>query len=293
MGISRGSCKVPIARRLSDGFLRWQLRGAGASTSIRGNFRNGFWLPRPLTLTAVAHHIVVGIGRQVSLAMSSPLLGHEGYDDETTMACKWMALHPWHGGAPFTRSHRMPGDSRMGSETISPLVERVSNVEGRLGQSAAKLQLVTERADMALERLDNLRMEKQFVLNLKDGAHFAFGSATITPETRRQIDRFVDDIKDTDDTLLVVVGHTDNRGPEDYNFELGQKRATIVARYLISRKGMDPLCVMAVSYGANAPIADNTTQGGRRKNRRVEILVYKESITSSPERQPLNLERTG
>jgi outer membrane protein OmpA-like peptidoglycan-associated protein len=176
---------------------------------------------------------------------------------------------------------------------MSPLIERVSDVEGRLGQSEAKLQLVTGRADVALERLDNLRLEKRFVLNLKDGAHFAVGSATITPETRRQIDRFVDDIKDTDGTLLVVVGHTDNRGPEDYNFELGQKRATIVARYLISRKGVDPLRVMALSHGADAPLADNTTQGGRRKNRGVEILVYKESIASSSEKQLLNLEGVG
>jgi OmpA-OmpF porin, OOP family len=89
------------------------------------------------------------------------------------------------------------------------------------------------------------------------------------------------------------VGHTDSRGSEDYNFELGQKRATIVARYLISRRGMDPLRVMAVSYGASTPLADNTTQEGRRKNRRIEILVYKESITSSPERQRLGLKRTG
>jgi flagellar motor protein MotB len=66
-----------------------------------------------------------------------------------------------------------------------------------------------------------------------------------------------------------------------------------VARYLISRKGMDPLRVTAVSYGANAPLADNTTREGRRKNRRIEILVYKESITSSPGQQRLDLERAG
>jgi outer membrane protein OmpA-like peptidoglycan-associated protein len=176
---------------------------------------------------------------------------------------------------------------------MSPLAERVYDVEGRLGQSEARLQLVSGRADVALDRLDNLRLEKRFVLNLKDGAHFALDSAAMTQETRRQIDRFVDDIRDVDDALLVVVGHTDSAGSTDYNFELGQKRATGVARYLISRKGMDPLRVMAVSYGANAPLADNATREGRRKNRRIEILVYKESVTSSPGRQRLDLERAG
>jgi outer membrane protein OmpA-like peptidoglycan-associated protein len=176
---------------------------------------------------------------------------------------------------------------------MNPLTARVSDVEGRLGQSDARLQLVSGRADIALDRLDNLRLEKRFVLSLKDGAHFSFDSAVMTQETRRQIDRFVDDLRDVDDVLLVVVGHTDSTGSAEYNFELGQKRATGVARYLISRKGMAPLRVMAVSYGANAPLADNSTQAGRRKNRRIEILVYKESITSSRGRQRLDLERAG
>jgi outer membrane protein OmpA-like peptidoglycan-associated protein len=68
---------------------------------------------------------------------------------------------------------------------MNPLAERVSDVEGRLGQSEARLQLVTGRADVALERLDNLQLEKRFVLNLEDGAYFVFDSATITRETHR------------------------------------------------------------------------------------------------------------
>jgi outer membrane protein OmpA-like peptidoglycan-associated protein len=176
---------------------------------------------------------------------------------------------------------------------MTPLAERVSDAEGRLGQSEARLQFVSGRADIALDRLNNLRLERRFVLNLQEGAYFAFDSTNLTQETRRQIDRFVDDKKDLNDALFVVVGHTDNTGSENYNFELGQKRAISVARYLISRKGMDPLRVTAVSYGANAPLADNTTREGRRKNRRIEILVYKESITSSPGQQRLDLERAG
>jgi outer membrane protein OmpA-like peptidoglycan-associated protein len=176
---------------------------------------------------------------------------------------------------------------------MTPLAERVSNVEGALGQSEARLRLVSGKADVALDRLDNLRLEKRFVLNLKDGIQFAFDSAAMTQETRRQIDRFVDSIKDADDTLFVVVGHTDNTGSEDYNFELGQKRAAYVVRYLISRRGVDPLRITAVSYGARAPRADNATLEGRRQNRRIEILVYRESITSSPGKQRLDLKRAG
>jgi hypothetical protein len=54
---------------------------------------------------------------------------------------------------------------------------------------------------------------------------------------------------------------------------------------------MDPLPVTAVSSGASAPLDDNTTREGRRKSRRIE--VYKESITSSPGKQCLDLDCAG
>jgi outer membrane protein OmpA-like peptidoglycan-associated protein len=178
-------------------------------------------------------------------------------------------------------------------QQMTPVVGRVSAVEGRLGQSEARLQQVGGRADVALNRLDHLRLERRVILNLKDGAQFASDSTAMTEAARRQIDRFVDEFGANDEALFVVVGHTDNVGSEDYNFELGQKRATGVARYLIGRKGVDPIRVMAVSCGASAPLADNTSREGRRKNRRIEILVYQESISSSPGKQRLDLVPAG
>ncbi len=160
------------------------------------------------------------------------------------------------------------------TEQITPLSERVSAVETRLGQTETK-------ADEALARLDHLRLEKRFVLDLKEGANFALNSDALTADARRQIDGFLSDLKETDDAVFLVAGHTDSRGPEGHNYELGQKRAASVARYLITHNRIDPLRVTAVSYGENSPLADNATSEGRRKNRRVEILVYKEAINSS------------
>ena len=80
--------------------------------------------------------------------------------------------------------------------------------------------------------------------------------------------------------VFVVAGYTDSIGHEDYNYELGQRRATSVAGYLVGDKGLDPTQVRVVSYGASRPIAENSTRAGRRSNRRVEILVYQEKIAS-------------
>src|SRR5262249_44107007 len=113
------------------------------------------------------------------------------------------------------------------NEQMIPLSDRVSAVETRLGQTETK-------ADEALARLDNLRLEKRFVLDLKEGANFPVNSGGLTEDAKSQIDGFLSDLKETDDAVFLVAGHTDNRGPEGYNYELGQKRAATVARYLVS-----------------------------------------------------------
>jgi outer membrane protein OmpA-like peptidoglycan-associated protein len=178
------------------------------------------------------------------------------------------------------------------SEQITPLGERVSQVEAQQSQTDGRLGKAEMRAEEILGSMGRLRLERQLVLDVQGGAHFAFDSATLTPEAKRLIDQFLRDLDMTDNMRLLVIGHTDNSGAEDYNYELGQKRAASVARYLISQKGVEPLQVTAVSYGASLPIADNATREGRLQNRRTEILVYNEAIRAAPARQRLDLQRT-
>lgn len=155
---------------------------------------------------------------------------------------------------------------------------QIAGVEGRLGQVDAK-------AEKALSSLGSLRLERRFVLDLREGANFAYNSTALTDQTKREIDGFFSDLKgdleETDSAVFLVAGHTDGVGSEDYNYELGRKRADGVARYLIINKKMNPLRVITVSYGKSTPLADNANREGRSKNRRVEILVYKEAISAA------------
>lgn len=155
---------------------------------------------------------------------------------------------------------------------------QIAGVEGRLGQIDAK-------AEKALSSLGNLRLERRFVLDLREGANFAFNSASLSDQAKREVNAFFSDLKgdveEMSSAVFLVAGHTDSVGSEDYNYELGRKRAESVARYLIAHKKMDPLRVISVSYGKSNPLADNTNREGRIKNRRVEILVYKEAISTA------------
>ncbi len=178
------------------------------------------------------------------------------------------------------------------TEQISPLAGRVSNTEGQLGQmgnrlsgTEGRLGQIDAKAEKALSSLGSLRLERRFVLDLREGANFAFNATSLTDQAKREIDAFFSDLKgdveEMNSAVFLVAGHTDSVGSEDYNYELGRKRADGVARYLIINKKMDPLRVIPASYGKSAPLADNASREGRSKNRRVEILVYKEAIATA------------
>ncbi len=168
---------------------------------------------------------------------------------------------------------------------VSGLGNRVDGIEGKLGQFDGRLGQVDAKADRALSAIANLRLERKVVIDMKDGANFAFNSASLPASAQREIDSFMSDLKGdatTENAVFVVAGHTDNAGSDAYNYDLGKRRADAVGRYLILQKKVDPMRVMPVSYGESSPVADNSTPQGRAKNRRVEILVYREGITSEP-----------
>ena len=184
---------------------------------------------------------------------------------------------------------------------LGSLGGRVSGTEGKLGQVEGRIGQVDAKSDKALNALANLRLERRFVIDMKDGANFGFASSNLPTQAKKELDGFLSDLKGDpagmEGAVFLVAGHTDGVGSEDYNYELGKKRADAVSRYLITQKKMDPLRVVTVSYGKTAPAAENNTTQGRAKNRRVEILVYRDAITSAaagstPEAAPRNTQRS-
>jgi len=79
-------------------------------------------------------------------------------------------------------------------------------------------------------------------------------------------------LQEFDKTIIVVAGHTDSRGSNEYNQALSERRADTVAKYLLS-KGVVEARIEAVGFGEGAPIADNATAEGRSLNRRVELAL--------------------
>lgn len=108
---------------------------------------------------------------------------------------------------------------------------------------------------------------------------FEFDNADMIPEVQKSVAELAEFIrKDTKWVFLRIDGHTDAVGSVKYNMDLSLKRAITVANYLITREGIDPNRIFLRGMGKSAPIADNSTDEGRKLNRRFEIvfLVHKE-----------------
>jgi outer membrane protein OmpA-like peptidoglycan-associated protein len=119
------------------------------------------------------------------------------------------------------------------------------------------------------------------VLNFTGGAGFANNSIKFSDQAKKDIDSFLSDLKgysDNSSLVFVVAGHTDNVGTERYNYELSKGRADSIAAFLMTERKIDAARIVVVGYGESAPVADNQTEAGRAKNRRVEIMAYQESI---------------
>jgi len=158
---------------------------------------------------------------------------------------------------------------------VDTMAKQIATLEARLGQTDAK-------ANLALESLQRLKPERKMVLNFTAGPQFASNSAQFSAQAKKDIDSFLSDVKGHSDDgaplVFVVAGHTDADGAPSYNYELSKRRAESIAAYLIADKNLDPTRVMAVGYGERMPVGDNKTEPGRAKNRRVEIMVYRDAI---------------
>jgi OOP family OmpA-OmpF porin len=103
---------------------------------------------------------------------------------------------------------------------------------------------------------------------------FAFNSAELTPESLPVLKSLGEALKSNElsTSCIQVEGHTDSKGSDTYNQKLSQRRAQSVIRYLAKSFGIEEDRLLAAGKGESEPIADNSTDPGRQKNRRVQVV---------------------
>lgn len=150
-----------------------------------------------------------------------------------------------------------------------------AGVGGLAGGAIGNYQDRQERAlrdRMAGTGVDVVRQGDNITLNMPSNITFGFDSSTLNPSFNGVLDNVVSTLREYDQTIVEVAGHTDNVGTDAYNQTLSEQRANSVGSYLMSR-GLNRERFITVGAGESRPVASNDTDSGRAQNRRVEITL--------------------
>ena len=130
-----------------------------------------------------------------------------------------------------------------------------------------------EELERDLEGATVERIGEGIKITFDSGILFATNSSSLTSDAQTNIVNLGETLKKYDDTEILIEGHTDNMGTEDYNQDLSEERAESVANTLINLN-VDGNRISRVGHGEALPVADNATEEGRRLNRRVEVAIF-------------------
>ena len=151
---------------------------------------------------------------------------------------------------------------------------------------AAALAASEQKLREELAELQAQKTERGLVLTLGD-VLFDVDEASLKAGATQSLSRLVAFLKEYPDRQVLVEGHTDSTGTEQYNLGLSQRRAESVVQFL-TLNGIAPERSIARGYGKAYPVAGNETSTGRQLNRRVEIVILDPGEKAVEEVRPLS-----
>jgi outer membrane protein OmpA-like peptidoglycan-associated protein len=178
----------------------------------------------------------------------------------------------WIGAAAGAAAGLMTGDSSMERKKRALVGAGVGALAGAgvgayMDRQEARLRTELERTGVSVTRDgDNI------TLNMPGNITFATGSSDLNAGFYDVLNSVSLVLDEFDQTVIEVAGHTDSTGTNEYNQQLSQRRASSVAAYLRTRQILAERMI-EIGMGEERPIADNTSDGGRQANRRVELTL--------------------
>jgi outer membrane protein OmpA-like peptidoglycan-associated protein len=116
------------------------------------------------------------------------------------------------------------------------------------------------------------RVGEGIQVTFDSGLLFDFDSDTIKGDARDNLNLLADNLAKYGDSELMIVGHTDSKGTDEYNYDLSERRAASARRYL-AQQGVTRT-IKTLGRGETEPVASNDSEEGRAKNRRVEVAIF-------------------
>jgi outer membrane protein OmpA-like peptidoglycan-associated protein len=144
---------------------------------------------------------------------------------------------------------------------------------GALAGGSVGLYLDKQAKELEQTRLAEVkRTENGLLVEMASDILFESGSSALMPSSVTDLEKIGDILAKYSDDRIKVYGHTDAVGGKAYNEELSLRRADAVKRVLIGR-GVQEKQITALGMGEARPVSTNDTPAGRKKNRRVELVI--------------------
>lgn len=166
---------------------------------------------------------------------------------------------------------RVVAEARTREAAIANQQADIANQQADVAeQRAASLERQAQDLEEQLKDLQTRKTERGLVLTLGD-VLFDTGKANLKPGAYATIDRLANALKEVPTRTVVIEGHTDSVGSDEYNQQLSEQRAQAVQSALMQR-GVQGSQISTAGKGEGLPVASNDSAGGRQQNRRVEVI---------------------
>jgi outer membrane protein OmpA-like peptidoglycan-associated protein len=182
---------------------------------------------------------------------------------------------PWEAA---TQAAAEAAVARLGAHRALDLVRQVLAIQ-RFEQGVAgargAITATVQQLHQAMQELGARESALEVTVSLPADVLFDFDKADIRPDAAAALARLATVIRGYPAGRAEIQGHTDAKGNAAYNQLLSQRRAEAVKRWLVERERIAPDRLATRGFGKSRPMADNETEAGRQKNRRVEVVVQK------------------
>ena len=169
---------------------------------------------------------------------------------------------------------KLVADLQAAAPAMTVMAEGPLNEQSEIDNSLTASQAAMDNLGQNPDPRDVARALSLQVVN------FEVDKAVIPDANKVLLDRAVKLMEQVPNMKLMIIGHTDKTADAAYNMKLSQERAQSMKDYLVAQ-GADPSKLMTKGVGETDPVADNSTDQGRFRNRRIEFVVYDETATAN------------
>jgi outer membrane protein OmpA-like peptidoglycan-associated protein len=197
----------------------------------------------------------------------------EGFTQTTTEILGWIKKMETANLTMEQENQELAAQNATLQQKLGGITEERQAMEIQLAAEAeTKKKIAQVEATFTPEEAKIFREQGQIYVRLI-GLTFASGKAVIRPEHFGLLTKVQDAIQVFPDCQVRIEGHTDSFGTDSMNLQLSQERAVAVREYLVANMRLAPQSIEAIGYGETRPIANNETQEGRTKNRRIDVVI--------------------